>query len=120
MIYSHENTKLQLFTRPFTDVTALILSCIHILPSNRDYVLDGECIVYANNKPDLELLMEQFYTRKEDKVRYKMSEIPVTFVAFDILRLDDKDLTKLPLIQRKQILDEVIKETEQIKIMQYI
>ncbi|WP_427037127.1 RNA ligase family protein [Cytobacillus pseudoceanisediminis] len=119
MIYSFENTKLQLFTRHFTDVTARYPE-LHILPSHRDYVLDGECIVYANNKPDFELLMERFHTRKEDKVRYKMSEIPVTFVAFDILRLDGKDLTKLPLIQRKQILDEVIKETEHIKIMQYI
>lgn len=119
MIYSHEIGKIQLFTRHYTDVTSRYPE-LHSLPSQHDFVLDGECIVYANDKPDFELLMERFHTRNSEKVRYKMIELPVTFVAFDILWLNGKDLTKLPLIQRKEILEEVIEETEHIKKMQYI
>jgi bifunctional non-homologous end joining protein LigD len=35
------------------------------------------------------------------------SQVPVTFVAFDILHLDGEDLTGLPLLQRKRLLDEL-------------
>lgn len=119
MIYSHEKSKLQLFTRHLTDVTTRYPE-LHSLPSQREFVLDGECIVYANDKPDFELLMERFHTRNAEKIRFKMLEFPVTFVAFDILWIDGKDLTKLPLIERKEILEEVIEETENIKKMQYI
>jgi bifunctional non-homologous end joining protein LigD len=33
--------------------------------------------------------------------------VPVTFIAFDLLHLDGQDLTGLPLVERKRILDEL-------------
>ena len=35
------------------------------------------------------------------------SQVPVTFVAFDLLHLDGQDLTGLPLVERKRLLDEL-------------
>ena len=34
-------------------------------------------------------------------------QVPVTFVAFDLLHIDGQDLTGLPLVERKQLLDEL-------------
>lgn len=38
------------------------------------------------------------------------NDSPLTYVLFDILALDGKDLRNLPLIQRKEILAQLIKE----------
>ena len=39
--------------------------------------------------------------------RWAASQVPVTFVAFDLLHLDGQDLTGLPLVERKRLLDEL-------------
>jgi bifunctional non-homologous end joining protein LigD len=39
--------------------------------------------------------------------RWAASQVPVTFVAFDLLHLDAEDLTGLPLVERKRLLDEL-------------
>ena len=39
--------------------------------------------------------------------RWAASQVPVTFVAFDLLHLDGEDLTGLPLVERKHLLDEL-------------
>jgi bifunctional non-homologous end joining protein LigD len=39
--------------------------------------------------------------------RWAAGQVPVTFVALDLLHLDGQDLTGLPLIDRKRRLDEL-------------
>lgn len=59
----------------------------------RDVVLDGEVVALdANGRPD-------FYALRRSRP---------TFVAFDILKLDGRDLTSLRLRDRRRILAEVV------------
>jgi DNA ligase-1 len=70
-----------------------------------DIILDGE--VACTNEHGLvcfESVMERFSTRKDDKVKKLRLKLPANFVAFDILFLKGKDLRRLPLIERKEIL----------------
>ncbi len=39
--------------------------------------------------------------------RWAAGELPLTFMAFDLLHLDGQDLTGLPLAERKQLLDDL-------------
>jgi bifunctional non-homologous end joining protein LigD len=39
--------------------------------------------------------------------RWPAGEVPVTFVAFDLLHIDGHDLTGRPLMERKELLDEL-------------
>jgi bifunctional non-homologous end joining protein LigD len=39
--------------------------------------------------------------------RWASREVPVTFVAFDLLHLDGEDLCTRPLVERKRLLDEL-------------
>jgi bifunctional non-homologous end joining protein LigD len=39
--------------------------------------------------------------------RWAASQVPVTFVAFDLLHLDGQDLTRLALAERRRQLDEL-------------
>ncbi len=69
-----------------------------------EFVLDGEIVVLKENGlPDFGLLQKYFSdTAKKSKDAIASS---LAYYVFDILHLNGKDLTGLPLIQRKQLLE---------------
>src|SRR5207253_11207065 len=69
-------------------------------------VLDGEIIVTdTHGKPDFEAMMERFQSRR--------SEHKIQYCVFDMIYFKGNRLT-LPLIERKELLDSVLKQTETI------
>jgi ATP-dependent DNA ligase len=88
-----------------------------------DTFLDGEGIVYSNpnvcehkadcirlfgrcheGEPCRSLTQKRFGVRNAQEVQRRIHQLPVVIVAWDIRRLEGKDLTQLPLIERLQIL----------------
>ncbi len=75
----------------------------HPLP--HDTILDGELIVTDDQgKPDFEAMSARFLSSK--------NKTPVTFCAFDIIRYKGIDVTSLPLLKRKELLEKSFTETE--------
>jgi bifunctional non-homologous end joining protein LigD len=69
-------------------------------------ILDGELVACPNGRVDFYALgPRMMHTGR--MARWAASELPVTFVAFDLLHLDGQDLTALPLIERKRLLDDL-------------
>jgi DNA ligase 1 len=63
--------------------------------------LDGELIVSdAAGKPDFEAVMSRFMSRKDST--------PVSFVAFDVIQHEGKRVTSLPLLDRKELLADLV------------
>lgn len=73
-------------------------------------IFDGEIILMLNKKPDFEKLKERALLKNNLKIKYYVKNFPVIFIAFDIL-YENNDLTNIPLIERKKILDKY-KDTE--------
>lgn len=95
------NSKLKFYTRHGTDVTNQFpeLQNIRINPNT---VLDGELtITDENGKPDFDRLMKRFHSTKNK------STDNAQLVVFDILKDRGRDITKLPLIERKLILSNI-------------
>src|SRR5690606_5483534 len=53
-------------------------------------------------KPDFEAVLERFNSKK--------SQHEITFCVFDIIYLNNEQLRKLPLIERKEIINQLISE----------
>lgn len=72
---------------------------------NIDCILDGE-VVYLNNagKPDFDALQ-----------RVNGQNAPIVYYAFDLLWMKGKDLMKQPLLERKELLKQVVGENQTIK-----
>ena len=86
----------------------------HFLPefealnnSLRDFVIDGDVVVFKDGVLPREALHKRI-TRKPTKKL--VSESPALLIAYDIIELDGKDLRQLPLLERRQILEDLIKE----------
>ena len=72
-----------------------------------DVVLDGEILAFSEDKPMLFHDLQRRIGRKTVGKKL-LNEVPVVFIAYDILEKDGTDLRKNPLEQRRKILEELI------------
>ncbi|MCL2521896.1 MAG: DNA ligase [Erysipelotrichales bacterium] len=82
-------------------------------------ILDGEIVCFKDGKPSFHQLLNR-HVKDFAKTNYLATKIPAVFIVFDILFLEDNLITELPLIQRKEILNEIVQENEFINIIRYI
>ena len=74
-------------------------------------VLDGEIVVInEEGKPDFQKL--QHYAEN--------TNFPIVYYVFDLLRLNNKDLYDVPLIERKKQLHKLIGENDVIKYSDHV
>ena len=81
----------------------------------REAIIDGELVVLdVDGRPSFERLQQRINVSREPDVRRVASEHPVTFVAFDLLRLEARDLLTTELRIRKKTLRETIVDSPHI------
>ncbi len=88
------------FTRYFPELVEPLLAA---LPKR--CVVDGEIVVPANDDRglDFDALLQRIHPA-ESRVRRLAAETPASFVAFDLLALDDESLLDRPLSERHRLL----------------
>lgn len=79
-------------------------------------ILDGELNVLVNGKPDFYEVQKRTLLSDPFKVQLAYTKHPANFVAYDVLYYKDKLITDLPLIERKQILNNVVSENQLISV----
>ncbi len=70
-------------------------------------VIDGEIVIARDGALDFEALLLRIHPA-ESRVRLLASETPASFVAWDLLALDDEDLRSVPQGERRARLAEVL------------
>ena len=83
-------------------------------------VLDGEIVVMIEGKPDFQTLIQRSNATNLSDIEYMAREHPATYVVFDIIEKDGKPLIDLPLIQRKKLLKEFLKEGEHVILSLFV
>jgi DNA ligase D-like protein (predicted ligase)/DNA ligase D-like protein (predicted 3'-phosphoesterase) len=82
--------------------------------------VDGEIIVMHEGKPDFQSLLERGQAVFPLEIQRQENRAPAVYIVFDILEKDGKNLTKLPLTQRKEILRESLREGKNVLICDFI
>ena len=68
-------------------------------------VLDGEVVAFdPEGRPSFQRIIPRIHAERPLDVRAAMSDVPVSYVVFDLLALNDFDLRRLPLLARKALL----------------
>ncbi|WP_122816676.1 non-homologous end-joining DNA ligase [Nocardioides pantholopis] len=71
----------------------------------RDLLVDGEIIALNDDGlPDFRVLQDRMHVRKGPAAARLARTVPATFMVFDLLRLDGRDLTDEPLERRRELL----------------
>jgi bifunctional non-homologous end joining protein LigD len=87
----------------------------------RQAVVDGELVVLdADGRPSFERLQQRINVNRDVDVRRVAAEHPVTFVAFDLLQLEGRDLLATELRIRKKTLRETIVDSPHILFAEHV
>jgi DNA ligase D-like protein (predicted ligase) len=116
-----DNNKTILRNKRNKDVTITYpeLKNIH-KQANKKCIIDGELIALTNNKPDFFKLQRRSLLGNKLKIKYTARLNPIQFVAYDIIFFDDENIMNLPLIKRKEILENNIKDSKRIVKSRFI
>ena len=89
-------------TRYFPELVELLRAA---LPAR--CVVDGEIVVVTGSGLDFDTLQQRLHPAAS-RVNRLAEETPASFVAFDLLALDDRDLTGAPFRERRQLLEGIL------------
>ena len=71
----------------------------------RDLLVDGEIIALnEDGLPDFRVVQERMHVRKHVQALRLAERVPATYMVFDLLRLDGRDLSARPLAERRELL----------------
>ncbi|MDQ3877181.1 MAG: ATP-dependent DNA ligase [Actinomycetota bacterium] len=76
-----------------------------------NFVVDGEIVVIAPKPFDFSALLQRLHPAKS-RVERLAKETPAAFIAFDLLAIADEDVTRRPLRDRRELLDELLGTVE--------
>ena len=103
--------QVQLFTRTGKDWTEQFAAIVPHLQrlTKGTALIDGElCAFDAKGRTDFSTLKDHLSSGE-----------PLTYLAFDLLEQDGKDLTGLPLLERKEALEELLGKQEASSLVQF-
>lgn len=109
--------KVVLYTRHATDVTNRLTE-IASLQIEHGTMIDGEVVCYYPDDPhkeDFEAVMGRINTTKATNVNAAAKLNPCTLLVFDLLMHKGKSVMNLPLLERKQLLNDVVEDQQHLK-----
>ena len=73
-----------------------------------DVLLDGEVVLMDDGRPSFPALAERMHVRDARRAAALAAARPVTYLVFDVLRHDGRDLMPLPWAERRAVLDALV------------
>lgn len=84
----------------------------------KNIVVDGEIVIMQHGALDFQALLERGQALSAGEI--KRQRAPTVYIVFDILEKDGRPLTNLPLMERKAILKDALKEGPNVLLCDYI
>ena len=117
-----QDGKLELQNRNLKVVTSGYpeLSTITDHVKSHSAILDGEIVVLEKGLPSFDLLQNRFGVGNPVQIKTLSRKIPTTYIAFDLLHLNGKDLIDQPLSDRRQQLAKIVTDTPHLLLTQFV
>jgi bifunctional non-homologous end joining protein LigD len=94
-----------LTSRLGNDVTVAYPELAGLAEVAEDVLLDGEVVSLVDGRPSFSALQSRMHVRKSVEARRLAARAPVTYLAFDVLRLYGVDLTDRSFSERRATLE---------------
>ena len=114
--------KTALFSRTQREITATYpeLGGLNDRLVCMDAIVDGEIVAMHDGRPSFERLQNRINVQRARDVTRMAQEIPVTYLAFDLLYLDGKSLIDRPIEERKQLLSELVVVSHTVQVSPFV
>ncbi|MFB9278569.1 DNA ligase [Cohnella cellulosilytica] len=84
--------------------------------SASSFILDGEFIAFDEARPSFQEVMRRDGLRTQTGIAAAVPRVPVTYMIFDVLYLEGRWTTDLPLAQRQRLLENVVVPGERVQV----
>jgi bifunctional non-homologous end joining protein LigD len=101
-----QNRRLETITQRYPELQALTKQI-----AAQNAILDGELVVLTGGLTDFPRLQQREHIADPTKISLLSKKIPATYVAFDLLFLNDDKLVTRPLVDRKERLSKILRES---------
>ena len=106
------DSQIEIYSRTLDRVTEFPDLLEPIRNITGDFILDGEIIGFRDGRAILFTELQQRLGRKQIDL-FTSAQVPVSFVAFDLLLLDGRTLLDTPLAERRLLLEGLLAKVEQ-------
>lgn len=83
-------------------------------------ILDNELVVLKTGIPEFYEIQKRALMTKSLKIKLASERLPASIIAYDILYYKDRDITNLPIIERKKYLEDTVIENNRLIVSRYI
>jgi len=107
-----------LISRNRRDITRTYpeLARVHERLVTTSAVVDGEIVALDGQRPSFERLQSRINLVNERDVARAAKAVPATLIVFDVLYLDGRRTTELPLHERKALLTDLVVPSERVMV----
>jgi bifunctional non-homologous end joining protein LigD len=102
-----EGGRLQLASRNGNDITVTYpeLRALGQALGSTQVLLDGEIVAMAEGRPSFAALQRRMHVGNDAQARRLATDLPVTYLMFDLLHLDGRSCVALPYSDRRELLE---------------
>ena len=114
------NKQVKIFSRRLEDITNQYPDVSEII-SNIDVknmILEGEVVAINKENKSYLPFQELMHRRRKYKIEEAVRNYPISINLFDVIFLNDKDLTDYSYKSRREILTRIVKKNRKLDIVQ--
>jgi bifunctional non-homologous end joining protein LigD len=119
LVYS-TNNQIQIFNRNLNERSKQYPELMNPqeYSTSKQFIIDGEVIALKDGVPSFYEVMKRDRLRNIVKNKDILDSIPIVYMVYDILSINNEWITYLPLIERQKILHELIIPNNHIQIVE--
>ncbi len=119
LVYSTDN-KIQIYNRNLNERSKQYPELLipEVYSKTKKFIIDGEVIALKNGVPSFYELMKRDRVRNVERNKEVLENTPIAYMVFDILSIDDKWVTNLPLSERQKLLREMIIPNSHVNVVE--
>lgn len=87
---------------------------------SEECILDGEVVVLVDGVPDFYRLQKRTLLTDRFKIELESKRFPASFVVFDCIYKSGQEFVWEPLMERRQVLSQLVRENAKIAVSRYV
>jgi DNA ligase-1 len=102
----------EVITAQYPDVVELVKNYVKA----ETCVMEGECVAIDPSTGKMRPFQELMRRRRKTDIEATQEEVPVALFFFDILYADGEDVTSLPMLKRRELMEKIVETTDRVHL----
>ncbi|MHA2322315.1 MAG: ATP-dependent DNA ligase, partial [Candidatus Thorarchaeota archaeon] len=102
----------EVITPQYPDVVELVQKHVKA----KTCVMEGECVAIDPSTGKMRPFQELMRRRRKTDIESTQAEVPVAVFFFDILYANGEDVTSLPMLKRRELMEKIVETTDRVHL----